>query len=190
MPDREFIHATEDVVEVLRAVARIGLIICHDIPSISPRPNVVTVERENAYDRGVFVVFRPDWVFGEFQFQEIPGGYNKGKFSLSPSVNLAPITVYFGGERLDNNAQRLGAGAISWSKSWYRSQDRTTHSSPAEVEVFFRKIIEAIGTGKSLRGGSHNYLLLAYAARKLEQGCALPPFDYIDRHPDKPDKGK
>ena len=70
--DREIIHSTGDVSAVLKMAHGRGLIVRVDAPTESPEPDIATAGRLATFDRGVFMLFRPEWVFGEPQFQRIP----------------------------------------------------------------------------------------------------------------------
>ena len=182
MPDIEIIHAGEDVPAVLRLASEIGLIVRRDTPTAAPEPDLLQPEQFVRFDRGVFMLYRPEWVFGQFQFQEIPAGHNKGKYSLSPGVDSSSITTFFGGERVIGDSVRLGGGVISFNNSWYRTRDRSQRRTPPDVRAVWKKLVKAVDSGHHLSGGGHKYTVLRAAWDKLMSGSAMPPFEYIDWH--------
>ena len=180
MRNFEFIHSTEDVHRVLWIAAKLGLIIRDDSPAAEPHPKMVSTAAFNTLSAGSFMLYRPSWVLGPLQFEEITSGYNSGKYFQNPATNYSAVTAYFGGERLDENTPRLGNGDLSRDVDWYRPSDQTIHPAPPEVEIVFNEIRREIDTGRRLRGGVHNYAVLEGASKKLDKGSHLPPFDYIE----------
>lgn len=183
MTAREIIHASEDVQTVLRIAVELGMVIQRDAPSDRPEPQVIKEDEIDAYDRGVFILYRPQWVLGKPEFQPITAGHNRGKFFQRPRVNIAPITLSLGGERLDGDVRRLGGGSISRHADWLRGADQTLQPTPHAVRSAYDSIIRRIDVGKRLRGGVHTYIVLAHAWEKLASGLALPPFDYVEWPP-------
>jgi hypothetical protein len=157
------------------------MVIQHDVPSERPEEHIVTEYQIGSYDRGSFMLYRPEWVFGKPQFQLITAGRNKGKFFQSRRFNFAPISLSLGGERLDGELHRLGGGSFSRHADWLRSADQTIQPTPPDVKSVYDSLIRRIDIGKRLRGGIHNYMVLAHAWEKLVSGLELPPFDYIER---------
>lgn len=180
MREFEFIHAAEDVPAVLRFAAELGLIIRRDEPTINPEPDILNDDQISNIGDGVFILYRSNWVFGEFVFGKIRGGYNEGKYSQNPSTNYASITAYFGGEKMIDSVWRLGAGLLGRSIDWYRPSDHSVQPAPPDVKKVFNTIREHIDTRRRLRGGVHKYAVLERALKKLSEGRALPPFDYIE----------
>jgi hypothetical protein len=183
MVDREIIHCASDVSAFLKMAHELGLIVRIDAPSELPKPIIASADCLEGLDRGVFALYRPDWIFGEQQFQQIPAGYNVGKYSQSPRVNSTQISAYFGGERRDGEVRRLGVGVISWHNLWYDSRLRTECRTPPEVRHVYGSLMAALGTGVYLSGGVHRYLVFRNALKQFETGEALPPFDYIEWPP-------
>src|SRR2546422_9477438 len=101
MPDREFIHSTSDVASTLLYALDSGLQVMVEDPQSEPRPCMLTQTDVVGIEKGVFSLFRPEWVYGPFQIMRISAGCNAGRYDVSPRVNFSPITVYFGGERTD-----------------------------------------------------------------------------------------
>lgn len=180
MAVKEIIHASEDVSTILKCAVDLGMIIQYSAPIERPEEHIVTEDQIGSYDRGTFMLYRPEWVFGKPQFQLITAGYNKGKFFQMPRVNFASISLSLGGERLHDGLPRLGSGSISRHADWLRSADQTVQPTPTDVKSVYEVIIRCIDIRKRLRGGIHNYIVLAHAWEKLASGLRLPPFDYID----------
>lgn len=88
MTAKEIIHAAEDVPALLKCAAEMGLIIQHDAPSALPEAQIISGDQLNTYERGVFLLYRPEWVLGELQFERISAGHNRGKYFQKPRVNL------------------------------------------------------------------------------------------------------
>jgi hypothetical protein len=180
MPDRELIHANEDTTSVLNLAVELGLTIRLDLPTLTPTPDILCIERLKDFQSGIFILYRPEWIFGDQQFIEISDGYNVGKYSQSPRINSSSITLYLSGERLENDKLRLGSGFISWSKTWLRQSDGTVHKAPHEVDLIYKELLKLIETRKSLKGGGHTYTVFEIAWGKLMAGSASPPFNYLD----------
>lgn len=179
MRDFEFIHASEDVRKVLVLASSLGLVIRNDIPNDTPDPIIVSADDVEGLSQGSFILYKPEWVFGDFKFDEIASGYNAGKYFQHPATNYSGLKLYFGGEHHDQ-CLRLGGGNLSRDVDWYRPLDHTVHLAPSDVKSTFDAIRRAIDTGKRLRGGVHNYTVLDEAWKKLRDGVATPPFDYIE----------
>ena len=183
MRDLEFIHATDDVRHILEFAAKNRLLIRDDAPTKEPKPRLINAENLGTRDSGSFVLYKPDWVFGELIFEMIPAGFNKGKYFQHPSTNYVGISIFFTGERRDNLVLRLGSGSISRKIDWYNPSNNTIQPAPPEVKAVFNVIRKHIDTGRRLRGGVHNYAVLEGAWTKLIEGVAMPPFDYIEWPP-------
>ena len=183
MRDFEFIHAAEDVPRTLGFAAELGLIVRHDEPTPTPEPRIVPADKLATFRNGVFFLYRPEWVFGEFRHFIISGGHYEGQYDQSPSTNYVSLTLYFAGERKDGAGLRLGGGTLGRDVRWLRTSDHTLHPAPPDVNTVFDTIRKHIDTGKRLRGGVHNYAVLESAWEKLIAGSALPPFDYIEWPP-------
>ena len=180
MRELEFIHAREDVSRVLHYANNIGLIIRNDHPTDQPQSDVVSPSEIDYIECGVFMLYKPSWVYGEPKFGVIPGGANAGKYSQNPATNYVSLVAYFSGERSNGSRRLLGNGFISRDTEWFRSYDKTIHRADYDVEHTFGTLIKSIGTGMYLRGGVHIYSVLKYAQLELQTGIALPPFDYIE----------
>src|SRR5688572_5941153 len=140
MPDREFIHSAFDVSAVLYYALGSGMQVIVDTPQPEPRPRMITTEDVPLYESGVFLLFKPEWVYGEFQVSLASAGHYAGKFFVQPRVNFAPVTVYFSGERLVDGRRKLGSGVLSVHSDWLEMPAKLTHSTPAEVKMWFKKV--------------------------------------------------
>ena len=183
MKELEFLHAHEDVSRVLQYANNVGLIIRNDHPTDGPQSDLVSPSEIDSIVSGVFMLYKPEWVYGEPEFGIIPNGFNAGKYSQSPATNYVSLVAYFSGERTNRTRSLLGSGFLSRNTSWFRSNDKTTHIADPDVSLTFDILRREIDTGMCLRGGVHNYLILEYAQLKLQSGIALPPFDYIEWPP-------
>lgn len=177
----QVVHAFEDVAMVLSCALELGMVIQVDAPAERPEQALVSSEVLPRLGHGVFVLYRPDWVFGSPVFVEVSGGLNAGKFFQKPRVNVAPITASFSGERQEGLVSRLGSGTISRHADWLCSVDQTLQSSPVAVKSVYDALIKKVDTRHRLRGGGHNFIVLEHAWRKLSNGLAQPPFDYLKR---------
>lgn len=126
------------------------------------------------------MLYKEEWVFGEFKFDKITGGYNEGKYFQHPGTNYSPIKAYFSGEQVEGENKRLGSGLLSRRIKWYRSSDHSVHPAPPEVQKVFADIKQHIDIDRWLRGGIHNYMVLEDAWAKLTNCGYLPPFDFIE----------
>lgn len=181
--DCEIIHSAVDVPAFLGLAHELGLHIRVDAPTEFPESDMATADRLTSFDRGVFMLSRPEWAFGAPQYHRIAGGYNEGKYFQSPRVNVAEITAYFGGERLDGSGRRLGDGTISWNKWWYEPSLHIEHPTPPDVKTVYDSLLAASNSGVVVSGGVHKYLVLRGALQQLKAGMALPPFDFIEFPP-------
>src|SRR5712675_1432260 len=108
MPNRELIHSFSDVSSTLHYALDLGLQVRLDDPQPEPRQRLLDRSEISGIDRGVFMLFRSEWIYGPLQFVPISDGHNFGKYFVSPSVNCSQISIYFGGERLDEGKRRFG----------------------------------------------------------------------------------
>jgi len=180
MRDVRLVLACEDVPRTLRAARELGLIILDDSPTPSPAPKFVEENDIDAYQSGSFIMYRPEWVFDAFAFSVINRGHFKGSFFRHPNTNNTSIQFHCSRERVDGVVKRLGSGGLSRNIEWYRSVDHTVHPAPPSVATALEDLRKRISTGKYLRGGGRRYFLLQGALKKLTNGDAVPPFDYIE----------
>jgi hypothetical protein len=175
----KFVHAFEDVAVVLMCAAELGMTIQVDAPTEGPEQDTVSIVDLNKLGHGVFLLYRPEWVFGTPEFAKISAGRNRGKYFQKPRVNFAPITVSFGGERVESGVTRLGSGTLSVHTNWLNSFDQTLQPTPDAVRSAYDIVKKKIDTRKRLRGGGQIFMVLEYASKKLNSRTALPPFDYL-----------
>ena len=179
MPHRELIHAAPDVSALLQYAFDMGLTIREDSPTSEPFPRFVKPAQSKNIDRGVFVLSRPEWEYGHLQILPINSGIYAGKFFVSPSINYASITVYFGGERSEGRFRRLGDGCLSFKRTWLEETTNKNKPAPPEVETCFKKIAKHLFSGVIIKAGVHRYNLCRRALADPEVERCLPPFDFI-----------
>ena len=179
MREFSFIHAAEDVPQVLSVAAEAGLIIRDGRPTSSPGPIIIDEPQFSAESRGQFVCYRDEWIFGELPVHEIEAGGYKGKYDISPGTNAVCIELYFMGERNVEAGKRLGNGEVSRRIDWYDPEAHAVYSAPPEVKEVFDAIRKRLDTGKRVRAGGRTYHLLEGALKKIKEGY-LPPFDFIE----------
>ena len=81
-----FVHAFEDVAAVLSYAADLGMIVQLDTPTERPEQKFASGKDLGQIGRGVFFLYRPEWVFGAFEFVEIPSEI--GRAHVSTPVTL------------------------------------------------------------------------------------------------------
>jgi hypothetical protein len=181
--DFSYIHAEEDVADVLGLASELGLIIRNDEPTAEPAPNIVAPGRISSLNTGIFMAYLPEWVFGDFKYNLITAGHNKGKYDQMPSTNCIKLQFSFWHERKDGDFIRLGNGTISRDIEWYRPEDHTVHPAPPEVKAIFDTIRKRIDTKKYIKVGGRRYAVLPGALKKLADRSYRPPFDFMDEEP-------
>ncbi len=184
MPDREFIHCAGDVASVLAFALDNGFQVRLDEPQPLPRPRFIDRNEVSQLDRGIFFFLRPEWIFGDYQITEILGGYNKGKYDISPRVNNSPITISFHGEREQEGRHKLGGAVVSCHREWLEMPAKVVHLSPPEVKDWYKKIVTHLSSGVSIKAGVHRYYLTRGVVADPHAGECLPPFDYIPWGPE------
>jgi hypothetical protein len=179
MPDREFIHCAADVTSTLLYALDHGFQVRHDQPQTEPEPRMI--ERADIADlrRGVFFLFRPEWVYGPWQIGQITGGYNAGKYSISPHVNYASLEVYFHGERMEGERRKLGGAAVSFNRDWLEKPAKIIRWSPPEVEQWYKKFVKLLASGVVIQAGVHKYRVTKGVLADPDYRECIPPFDYI-----------
>jgi hypothetical protein len=128
---------------------------------------------------GVFFLFRPDWVYGDFQMRPISAGHNRGKFFVQPRVNFSPITAYFSGEHVVNGKRKLGTGTISCHRDWLELPAKVVRETPADVELWFKRIVVHVSSGIVVKAGVHRYEICRGVIADPTAPDCLPPFDFI-----------
>lgn len=179
MPDREFIHSTSDVTSTLLYAFDSGLQVMLDEPQPEARPCMLTRADVAAIKRGQFFLFRPEWVYGPLQTMVISGGYNRGKYDISPRVNYAPISVSFHGERMDQGRRRLGGCDVSCHSDWLEMPAKIVRATPPEVRDWWKRIVAHLSSGVVVKAGVHRYhICKGVIDDPIAEEC-LPPFDFI-----------
>jgi hypothetical protein len=181
--DFSFIHASEDVRKVLSAAADAGVTIRDGDPTSDPGPVIIEKSQFSDKNRGQFVGYRDEWIFGDLPVHEITAGAYQGQYDISPGTNAAGIDFYFMGEREIERRRRLGSGTITRRLDWYCPEEHAVYLVPPEVKTVFDAICRLVDTGKRVRAGGRTYHLLEGALRKIKEGY-LPPFDFIEWPPE------
>lgn len=179
MPHRELIHSESDVASALLYALDSGFQIRTDDAQPKPKPCILNRKQAAVSKSGVFYLFRPEWVYGEFQIMPISGGTNRGKYIVSPSVNHSPIVLYFSGERNATKRRRFGAGLLSFNREWLELPAKVIRRTPPEVELWFKKIFKHLSSGIAIKTGKHNYYICRGVMADHSREEALPPFDFI-----------
>jgi hypothetical protein len=179
MADREIIHCTADVANALYFVLDNGFQVAQDLPSEVPEPQMLTRSKVGGIQKGVFLVFRPEWLFGPFQFMAISDGANQGKFFLQPRVNYSAITLYFGGERVEKGQRMLGSGAVSFYREWLELPAKVLKPAPDDGPAWFKKIIAQLSAGIVIKAGKHRYEICRGVIADPSSAQCLPPFEFI-----------
>jgi hypothetical protein len=179
MPDKEFIHSAADVTQALSFALASGFQIRLDAPKAKAEQRFLQKEEIGTLGGGVFLLLRPEWVYGEPQIAPIPRGHNAGLYTVSPGVNQSPITLYFGGERIDRGRRRFGAGTVSYHRDWLELPARVVRETPPEVAAWFKRITAHLLSQGVIHAGAHKYYLCKGVNTDPSAPECLPPFDYI-----------
>jgi hypothetical protein len=179
MPSSEFIHSSSDVASTLLYAIDSGLQVRLDEPQLEPFPRMVTRSEVAEIIRGVFFIYRPEWYYGPFQIGAIPGGYNVGKYSVSPRINCSPITVYFQGERMDQGRRRFGDCLVSSHPDWLEMPAKIVRDTPPDVKEWFKRIVAHLSAGVFVKAGVHKYHISKGVMADPAAAECLPPFDFI-----------
>lgn len=179
MPDKELIHVTSDLTAALLFALDGGLQVRVDEPQLVPRPRLLERSEVGTFTKGVFFLFRPEWVHGPFQILPISAGHNQGKYTVSPGINVPGLTLYFGGESIDQGRRRLGTGAVSFNQEWLELPTKAIRRAPPEIGQWWKRILSHILSGASIKVGAHRYELCRAAADDPNLLQCLPPFDFI-----------
>ena len=179
MPDREIIHCSKDVFSLLAYAIDSGMQVMVGAPCPEPLPWILNYEDLTGLERGVFYLFRSEWVFGAFQVMPIATGYNRGKFFVQPRVNYSPITAYFGGERETEGKRRFGGGTLSFHSDWLQEPGKTLHPTPPDVKGSFESLFEHLTSGVVIKAGVHRYDVCRGVIADPSAGRCGPPFDFI-----------
>jgi hypothetical protein len=179
MPDRELIHSTADVSSMVLYALDSGFQVMLDSPQPEPRPRMLARMDVNTFKEGVFLLFRPEWVYGNFRFMPISDGFNCGKFFVQPRTNFSPISVYFSGERIVEGQRKLGAGTVSFDRDWLELPAKALRDTPPDVEVWFKRIFTHVASRAVIKAGVHRYYVCRGVIADPNREDCLPPFDFI-----------
>lgn len=179
MPDREFIHSRGDVQDALRFAWTIGLHVLPDAARANDVTNALSPEALDSVDRGVFQLYRPDWVMAPLQVMRIDTGANAGKYVVKPGVNFAAITIYFQGEGVLEGKRRFGSGTISFKRQWLQSATNEMRSAPVGIAQHYAKMCRHLLSRIVVRAGVHRYSVARHAAQLASTEQTYPPFDFI-----------
>jgi len=179
MPDREFVHSTPDVATTLLFALDAGFQVRLDEPQVEPRPLMLSRAEAAEAKRGAFFLYRPEWMFGELQTMAISGGYNQGKYFVQAGVNSSPITVFFNGERIDQERRRLGSGVASFNRDWLELPAKRLMRSPPDVQIWFERIVKHMFSKVTIKAGVHKYHVCKRVLADADAADCLPPFDFI-----------
>jgi len=179
MPDYEFIHSWSDVSSVLNYAIDSGFKIRSGAPQRELEPCLVTRDSIASFQGGVFYLFRPEWEFGQCQMLLISEGANKGMYTLSPRVNISPITLYFQGEGLSNDRRRFGAGLLSFHRDWLELPANVVRKTPREVAVWYKKLASHMFSEMLIKVDVHKYHLCKGVLATPNAIQWLPPFEFI-----------
>lgn len=183
MPDREFIHSREDLLDALRHARALGLQVLPDTSLTAPAP--LSGEEIESLDHGVFHLYRPEWVEAPLQVMRIDAGANAGKYVVKPAVNFAAITVYFQGEGVLEGTRRLGSGTISFKPEWLHNSANEMRPAPIGVRKYYDAMCKHLLSRGVVRAGVHRYRIARHAARLASTESTLPPFDFIPWPPNE-----
>ncbi len=179
MPDREFIHSSNDVASTLNYAFDSGMHIIDDTPQLQPKPYMLMRSEINKIEKGIFYLFRPEWVYGQFQMMTIPDGCNRGKYSVQPRVNFSPMTIYFSGEQKYQGKRKLGTATVSSHSDWLELPTMVTHPTLPEVYRWFKNIVAHLASDIIIRAGVHKYHVCRGVLADPTAKQCLPPFDFI-----------
>src|SRR5579863_4590032 len=178
MPHREFIHTSSDVASLLLYALDSGMQVRLDEPQTERHPRILSRADVTTFDRGIFFLFRPEWVYGPFQTTEISGGYNRGKHFVMPRVNYSPIEICFQGERDELGRRRLGSGILSFHNDWLELPAKVLHRPPPEVKEWFKRMAVHLLTPLAINAGVHRYYLSRGVVADPDSVRCVPPFDF------------
>lgn len=179
MADREFIHSSADVTSTLLYAFDSGLQVRLDEPQVEARPRMLSRTDVGQVDSGVLFLFRTEWVFGPYQIMPISGGYNVGKYDVSPGVNHASLTVYFQGERMNEGRRLFGSCVVSSHSEWLEMPAKVLHPTPPEVHLLFKRVVAHLSSGIVIKAGVHKYNVCKGVINDPDAVECRPPFAFI-----------
>jgi hypothetical protein len=184
MPDKEFIHSTVDVSSTLLYALDSGLTVMTDESQPDPQPRTLSRTEAASSERGVFYLIHPEWIFSDFQTMVISGGYQAGKYFIQPRVNFTGITIYFGGERIDQGRRRFGDCVVSWHRDWLEVPGNVLRPAPPDVAKWYKRILKHLSSGIVVRAGVHRYYVSRGVLADPSAIECIPPFDFIPWGPE------
>ncbi|MBI5764010.1 MAG: hypothetical protein HZA51_10845 [Planctomycetes bacterium] len=179
MSDREFVHSTIDVASTLLFALDSGMQVIVDTPQLEPRPQLLSLSQAAKMEKGVFYLFRPEWVSGSFHTMMISSGYNKGKYFVQPRTNYTAITASFHGERIEQGLRKLGCAIVSHHRDWLELPAKIVRPAPPDAKEWFKRIVSHLSSGVIVRAGVHKYHICKGVLADHAFGQCLPPFDFI-----------
>ena len=179
MPDREFIHSREDVSDAFRYARTLGLKVLPGAARAVDVSEPLSADELEYVDRGVFYLYRTEWIDGPLQVLHIDAGANAGKYVVKSNVNFSVITIYFQGEAIVGRARQLGAGAISFKRDWLHSAAHEMRPAPDGVAKDYAAMCKHLLSRDVVRAGVHRYYVARHAARLASSEVTRPPFDFI-----------
>lgn len=176
---KEFIHAREDVENILHWADSIGLLLLPvELGYVNDaRPRALDALR--SFSDGSILLFRPEWAMDDIQVRRQTAGILAGTYSVQPSFNLSAIKLSFQGDEDIRGVRRLGGGYVSFNSEWLHDKSSEMRPSPPEVAQTYKQICKQLFSKISVRGGVHNYHVCKEAAALAARIPTRPPFDYI-----------
>ena len=170
MPDTNLIYSIEDACSLLSYAIGSGLLVAIDTPSDKPTINFLTKVDNKTIPDGVYLIYHPDWIFGELHYKEISEDYNgnRGKHHVSLGINWISIQCALDSKDKNRNLARLGCGNIWFRPTWLKMPQNITSPVPGDVAVWYEKIIGHVDSGKTVKGGLTTYRLCKGAIEALK----------------------
>jgi hypothetical protein len=179
MADREFIHVSADIGSTLRYALESGMHVMVNCDQPEPRPCMLSRSDVDEIESGDFSLFFPGWVHEPFQMMRISSGQNRGRFFVQPRVNFVDVSVFFNGERIVEGRRRLGSCIVSSHSHWLELPGKIVRPAPPDVEVWFRRIVAHLSSGRIIQAGVHRYNITKGVINDPSADQCLPPFDFI-----------
>jgi hypothetical protein len=187
MPERRLIHVDDDLNHVCKYVGSIGMIVFLNERQATPAIAPLDLSREIEFQRGVYSILRPEWVFSELKFNFHEAGFLPAGYTVK-HVNMISIQLSVHGESQVNGVRRLGSGSFSFRPNWYDEDARVSHHTSTEVADAYKAIMKKFLSNKFVKGGIEKYNLTRLALEAIEHELTLPPFDHISWPPKLPNK--
>ena len=183
----QFIHAQEDVANIVRFADSIGLLLLPVRLGTENDTRPRKPEELESFSWGTLLFFRPEWVMDELIVD--PGvGVFEGTYSVRGGVNMANVSISFGRDKDIAGVRQFGCGASGYERDWLDSKAHKVRLSPPEVAQTYKLICKELFSKVSVRGGVNNYHVCKHAAELATRIPTRPPFDYIPWPPPAPTK--